>query len=374
MKWFELVLVVIVALSSNLVFCDSEKKSEGHSQKLPPCQACKTLVQSFQHGLEKTSRGKFEGGDADWEEKKMGSYATSQLRLIEIQEKLCNDVEKGKFQCQSMAEENEELFEEWWMKQDKLGDLHKWLCIDKLKSCCLDLHFGPNCTPCNGYPDNVCSNNGKCKGSGTRKGNGQCSCNIGYEGAACDKCSDTYYVSYKDDSKFLCSPCHHSCEKTCSQAGPKGCVACKSGWQMNTEHGCLDINECITKPDVCNNHQFCVNNDGSYSCLECDKACETCYGDGPDMCDKCAKGYYLKDNVCVDEQKRSREFKVSMTRYITYFGLCVATCIIFQKNTIIASLIGFSVASYISISEYMLATEKSNGNSEFNIGNIFTLS
>lgn len=31
----------------------------------------------------------------------------------------------------------------------------------------------------------------------------------------------------------------------------------------------------------------------------CDRACESCQGDGPDMCDKCAEGYIMKDNVCV---------------------------------------------------------------------------
>jgi hypothetical protein len=31
----------------------------------------------------------------------------------------------------------------------------------------------------------------------------------------------------------------------------------------------------------------------------CDRACESCQGDGPDMCDKCAEGYALKDNICV---------------------------------------------------------------------------
>jgi hypothetical protein len=30
----------------------------------------------------------------------------------------------------------------------------------------------------------------------------------------------------------------------------------------------------------------------------CDRACQSCQGDGPDMCDKCAEGYTLKDNVC----------------------------------------------------------------------------
>jgi hypothetical protein len=31
----------------------------------------------------------------------------------------------------------------------------------------------------------------------------------------------------------------------------------------------------------------------------CDKACESCEGDGPDMCTGCAQGYSLQDNMCV---------------------------------------------------------------------------
>lgn len=31
----------------------------------------------------------------------------------------------------------------------------------------------------------------------------------------------------------------------------------------------------------------------------CDKACESCEGDGPDMCTRCAQGYTLQDNMCV---------------------------------------------------------------------------
>lgn len=31
----------------------------------------------------------------------------------------------------------------------------------------------------------------------------------------------------------------------------------------------------------------------------CDRACESCEGDGPDMCTRCAQGYTLQDNVCV---------------------------------------------------------------------------
>lgn len=41
------------------------------------------------------------------------------------------------------------------------------------------------------------------------------------------------------------------------------------------------------------------------------------------------------------------------TRYITYFGLCVCTCIILQKNVTIAAILGLCVAIYIALSEYI---------------------
>ena len=44
-------------------------------------------------------RGKFEGGDAAWEEKNQGSgYAKSEVRLVEIQEDICKDLDRGEIQ------------------------------------------------------------------------------------------------------------------------------------------------------------------------------------------------------------------------------------------------------------------------------------
>ena len=67
----------------------------------------------------------------------------------------------------------------------------------------------------------VCSGNGKCKGSGTRKGNGACACDSGFVGETCNQCAHNYFLSYQDEEKTLCSPCHHSCNGDCSGSGPK---------------------------------------------------------------------------------------------------------------------------------------------------------
>lgn len=328
-----------------------------NSTRLPPCKACRIFVESFKTGLERTSKYKFEGGDTAWEEEKLGQYATSEVRFVEIHEKLCSELKVGKEQCYELLEQFDEVLEDWWFnKQKSNSELLKYLCIDEIKVCCPDLHFGKDCKACPGFPDKICNNNGKCKGSGTRKGDGRCHCDQGFVGDYCDKCADGYYESYRDEKNFLCSECHISCDGQCSKAGPMGCRKCKSGWLMNKEGECLDINECASPKSPCTPIQFCVNNDGSYRCLDCDRSCAGCTGDGPDMCKNCASGFVKRDNICVDTNEERRRSFVSSSRYLTYLGLCIATCIILKKNVYLAAIIGLFVAIYITVAEYMLNT------------------
>lgn len=70
------------------------------------------------------------------------------------------------------------------------------------------------------------------------------------------------------------------------------------------------------------------------------------------MCQSCAEGYVLKDGICMDEKASKQEESLETSRYITYFGLCLATCIIFRNNVYIASVIGLVVATYIGVAEY----------------------
>lgn len=139
-----------------------------------------------------------------------------------------------------------------------------------MQVCCPDGHYGIKCFPCNGYPDNICSNNGKCAGVGTRLGNGHCVCNQGYSGANCDSCQRNYYLNktvFQLNGTIQCFPCHPSCSGTCFDGTPKGCHVCKTGFTWVIESGCIDIDECasdITNP--CQKNSFCINTEGSYQC------------------------------------------------------------------------------------------------------------
>lgn len=323
--------------------------------KLPPCKACTILTESFKKGMDKTKRGKHEGGDAAWESEKLKDYRKSIVRLTEVQEMLCREVSRGEDQCHQLADEHEGIIEEWWYKhQDEHPELFPWLCITKLEVCCPPNKFGPNCDLCSD-----CNGNGKCKGNGTRKGNGKCACDEGYTGEFCTDCSIGFYESFRDETKLLCSKCHQACgDDGCSAGGPKQCKSCRKGWTFTPDSGCFDINECLTS-NICKENQFCVNNDGSYSCLECDRSCRGCQGDGPDMCLGCAENFELREGKCVDLTTEKREQYVSLTRFLTYLGLCIATCAIFQSSTAVASIVGIAVAIYIGASEYWLNTSPS---------------
>lgn len=36
---------------------------------------------------------------------------------------------------------------------------------------------------------------------------------------------------------------------------------------MIEDKGCFDINECLRSDEVCSGNQFCINKEGSYTCL-----------------------------------------------------------------------------------------------------------
>lgn len=267
------------------------------------CHACKLFVESFKNGLERTSRGKYEGGDAAWEEEKLKkSYLRSEMRLIDSQDNLCREEPKYDVQCHNIAEKAEEFIEHWWSEHlDEKSDLFTYICVDNMSLCCPEHHYGKDCTPCPGDHSNICNGHGKCRGDGTRKGNGTCLCNSGYKGEMCDRCEMGFYLSL-NDGKTSCLPCHKGCSSDCRGGSPKDCVTCRPGYVFESDEGCTDVDECEDL-NRCERSQFCVNSEGSYTCYPCDKACEACYGDGPDLCRKCAKGYTKKGEICARERE-----------------------------------------------------------------------
>lgn len=72
------------------------------------------------------------------------------------------------------------------------------------------------------------------------------------------------------------------------------------------------------------------------------------------MCKECADGFALKQGICTSTKVDKADEMISYSRYVTYAGLCIATCIILQNNIYIASVIGILVASYIGIAEYTI--------------------
>uniref|UniRef100_A0A3P9JYE5 Cysteine-rich with EGF-like domains 2 n=1 Tax=Oryzias latipes TaxID=8090 RepID=A0A3P9JYE5_ORYLA len=261
------------------------------------CSTCRQITDNFKKGFERTAKQNFGGGNTAWEERKLSKYETSEIRLVEILEELC---ESSSFECNQMVEENEELFETWWFKRKtKNPDLHKWFCVETLKVCCPKGTFGPDCTACVGGSEKPCHGRGACDGDGTRGGNGKCSCDHGYKGDHCLDCTDGFFNAERNDTFSLCAECHAAC-KTCDGASSQDCDECKEGWEEDDQEACVDVNECGRDPSPCKEEEYCLNSEGSYSCKACDEACSGCSGAGSDKCQACANGYRHVEGSCKD--------------------------------------------------------------------------
>uniref|UniRef100_A0A8C2XSZ2 Cysteine-rich with EGF-like domains 2 n=1 Tax=Cyclopterus lumpus TaxID=8103 RepID=A0A8C2XSZ2_CYCLU len=190
------------------------------------CSTCQQVTDNFN----RTTKQNFGGGNTAWEERTLSKYETSEIRLMEILEGLCDS---SSFECNHMLEEHEEHFETWWFKRKtKHPDLHKWFCIDTIKTC--------SCVGGSEWP---------CHGKWTlrwRRGLAEATesagCDNGYDGDSCEAC-----VEKKTEAKSVF--CVHRCLPHCSAS-----------------HAVTDVNECSADPSPCGEEQYCVNTDGSYSC------------------------------------------------------------------------------------------------------------
>ncbi|KAG9490094.1 hypothetical protein GDO78_005797 [Eleutherodactylus coqui] len=261
-----------------------------------PCETCRQLVDRFHKGLELTSKKNFGGGNTAWEERTLSKYESSEIRLVEIIENLCDSSD---FECNLMVEEHEEQIEKWWFKKrNKYPDLVKWFCIETIEVCCPPGRYGPDCLACIGGSERPCHGNGFCSGDGTRRGNGACNCKVEYTGPFCLECADGYFSSEKNDTHAVCIACHESC-KTCDGPSSKGCKDCKEGWTKEDD-SCVDVDECAAEKPPCTEDQYCLNTEGSFSCKRCDESCAGCSDEGPHKCKDCAAGYVYEEDKCTD--------------------------------------------------------------------------
>jgi len=244
-------------------------------------------VTKFQEGIEKTAKNHFGGGDTAWEESRLGKYARSETRLLEILENVC-DKDSSKDSCHAMVEEYEDEIESFWFKkQNELTELETHLCNNVVKVCCPTGKFGETCEECPGASTNPCFGRGTCNGSATRGGTGKCDCNSEYTGELCDECSDGYYDAYGNST---CKSCHETCESTCTDGTNKGCDKCKDGYVDKSDEGCVDVDEC-EDANICEEGKFCINKMGTHVCNECDPACKSCNGTGRFSCKECNTGW-----------------------------------------------------------------------------------
>uniref|UniRef100_A0A6G1SP83 Cysteine-rich with EGF-like domain protein 2 n=1 Tax=Aceria tosichella TaxID=561515 RepID=A0A6G1SP83_9ACAR len=289
------------------------------------------------------------------------------INLDKIKKAICKEIvsDRDRERCRSFYFSHLDAAQRWRLanikneQQPLRTSYYDFVCIKEMKYCCPSGSFGPKCTKCANCP----TANHQCQGEGTRAGNGSCVCKPGHWGQDCGTCLSGYYFD-RDALKLpefslkrlLCKPCDRSCRQ-CRSGGPRGCEVCARGFEWVAGFGCADIDECIKSNNkICGPNTFCVNTIGSYFCYECDRACDGCHGDGPDMCLRCAKNYKLDNNGnCIAQQKTILPPEANYYRYAIYVGLCICTCIILHNSVYMASLVGLGVALYIGASEWVMS-------------------
>lgn len=336
-------LWLCLLFSCQVILCKeiSTPSTDKNINVLNECQQCKVLTDSFNYWFKKTSRGKYEGGDVAWEEAKLKTYARSEVRLVEIQEGLCSELKANKDQCYSLADVAENVLENWYYSEDHdTVNLYTWLCIQKLQNCCPLSHYGESCSPCpHNLNNEICSGNGKCHGDGTREGNGTCICKSGYSGNLCEECAEKFF-----SENASCRPCHAACA-ACTGESLDDCITCSNGWEMQ-ENTCVDINECAL-PQVCENDDYCINQEGTFLCEKCDDSCKTCTGPGRKNCSTCRESDTLISGMCLNESQKNKIVNDAKKRVLTYFGLLLLTKVTFRSSKILAAVVVLFSSFYI---------------------------
>ncbi|PAA68607.1 hypothetical protein BOX15_Mlig014948g1, partial [Macrostomum lignano] len=287
-----------IGLLLSLISHVAQSGSPDSQQLSSQCQACSAIAAAFQRGLERTARDNFGGGNTNWEETRLGTYALSETRLVDITDRLCKDKDNEmdgvtSSECHAMLEKIEEDIEKFWFGAFKANptsaSLRDSVCVNGTAACCAYGRWGPECAPC---PD--CSGGrGDCNGNGTRTGTGACDCHPGYSGAQCSDCSAKYYRA-NGESNGECKACSPACRSACTGPLATQCDQCADGYetvQQADGAACVDIDECQTRSPCSGPRSFCENLPGSYRCGDCDRACSACSGPGQVGCTACSPGF-----------------------------------------------------------------------------------
>ncbi|XP_055972331.1 stabilin-2 isoform X2 [Sorex fumeus] len=166
-----------------------------------------------------------------------------------------------------------------------------------VRRCCSG-YFGPDCQACPGGPDTPCNNRGICLDQG------ECQCNTGFNGTACELC---WPGRFGPD----CQPCSCSSHGQCDEGitGSGQCL-CETGWTGRFCDTQLDLPPVCTPP--CSIHATCKEN----NTCECGLNYE---GDGVTctVVDFCAQG----NGGCATVAKCSqKDTKVSCSCPKGYMG------------------------------------------------------
>ena len=175
------------------------------------------------------------------------------------------------------------------------GDVHctntigSYICrclhgYETLRTDCLDID---ECTN-----HRICPENSDCQNT---PGSYTCQCHVGFEGNLCKDIDECGFVEScganatcsNSDGSYLCA-----CNIGFYGDGKK--CHCKKGFERNEKGLCVDIDECSSRNDTCNENADCTNTDGSFECT-CQQGF---FGDGS----LCFKGS-CSASICRENQK-----------------------------------------------------------------------
>ncbi|KAK7896157.1 hypothetical protein WMY93_021482 [Mugilogobius chulae] len=343
-----------------LLFCISlvfnVQAAEAKKDLKSACSTCRQITDNFNKGFDKTAKQNFGGGNTAWEERKLSKYETSEIRLMEIIEGLC---ESSSFECNHMLEEHEEHLKLGGSKgkqkiqictsgsalrPSKFAVLRELLDQIAMVRPTAAFHVYLFCWSVFKFVFQLVLEalRGHVMGMdsvmemGLEEGMGSAAVTLDMkESSAWTVLMDTLMKSETTlslSAQVLCivphglrinattevskwilnclylfmTECHLSC-KTCNGPTHQDCDECKDGWEEDDNEACIDVNECIKEPSPCKEDEHCLNTEGSFSCKACDKVCSGCTGPGPENCKTCASGYQDKDGHCTDVDECSQE-------------------------------------------------------------------